>query len=406
MNIKKIITLIVLTAVTFTSLPLYAAGQESQEAVKYDKELYYIGADIPVDAYVVISKDVTKPAFAGIYTNNLGKGAQFVKKQKVLIGSSEDYIYPHYFENNDFYNTENFSVSDNQGECCFSQYFEYSAYVDLSAYKHLGARKDFLYLENCYAVSVKELNKIDIDFNRDGFMPLSNFVNKEQTYRLTIDENERIGFFACYKYEKFSKKLLLLDSLVIMNRLYNSGKSDYIYGSRLLTIPEDTDVILKIGLNVEDTSGNVLYPYQGITYPESFTEKYNFSDVSNPLKTAAIQEFKGLREEEIALRNMPAAFTKSTTETAIDRRRIFKNLEGFAKTSADYEYVKYVREAYAMYAQSPYADILLGKYLYNASSFEDLSVLLRSMAYNDYRSKYYQYTLNSELSTSETTEEY
>lgn len=91
---------------------------------------------------------------------------------------------------------------------------------------------------------------------------------------------------------------------------------------------------------------------------------------------------------------------------AIDRRRIFRNLKNFAKTDADYEYIKYVREAYAMYAQSPDIDKILSQYLYNATSFEDLSKLLRIIAYNDYRSEYYQYTLESYYRTYRTTENF
>lgn len=38
-----------------------------------------------------------------------------------------------------------------------------------------------------------------------------------------------------------------------------------------------------------------------------------------------------------------------------------------------------------MYAQSSYNDIIVGKYLYNGSSFKDLNYLLRTMFYNEYR---------------------
>lgn len=403
MKLKKFITLVITAALALSAIPAYA---EDTEPVKYENELYYIGEDIPADSYIVISKDVTKPAYAGIYTNNLEKGAKFVKKMKPLYGDSTDYIYPHYFETNSFYNTADTKVPDNQGNCTFSEYFEYSTYVDLSHYKHNNARKDFLYLENCYAVSVKDLDKIDVDFNRDGFMPVSGFLNKSQPYQISVDSSQRIGFFACYKYDKVSKQLNPLNSVVVVNKQYPTGKKEYIYGTGTVSVHEKADVILKIGVSINDIGGNTIYPYEGITFPDNYTEKYNFNDVNTVLKDVTIQEFKALREEEIAIRNSAEAFTKSTEQMAIDRRRIFRNLKNFAKTDADYEYIKYVREAYAMYAQSPDIDKILSQYLYNATSFEDLSKLLRIIAYNDYRSEYYQYTLESYYRTYRTTENF
>lgn len=379
----------------FSTIPAYGDTLIDKEVVKYDKELYYIGADIPADSYILLSKDVTKPAYFGVYTNDLGQGAKFDKRRKVLIGKEEDYIYPHYFEDNPFYSYIDFNVPDNQGNLKISRYFEYSAFVDLSDYRIEEARNDFLYLENCYAVSVKDIDKINIEFNRDGFMPVKNNLVKGQTYQISVANDERMGLYSFYKYDKFAKKLIYINnySNVIFNKAYNSGKGNFIYGTDVVTVPEDADIILKVGVNVCELNGKELYHSTGITFPEEFIEKYNFNDVSEALKNATIQEFKGLREEEIVLRNKPAAFTKTTIEAELDRKRIFKNLAAFAKTDADYEYIKYVREAYVMYAQAPYVDLLVGKYLYNATSFKDLSILLRKMAYNDYRTAYYIYSV-------------
>ena len=192
----------------FSTIPAYGDTLIDKEVVKYDKELYYIGADIPADSYILLSKDVTKPAYFGVYTNDLGQGAKFDKRRKVLIGKEEDYIYPHYFEDNPFYSYIDFNVPDNQGNLKISRYFEYSAFVDLSDYRIEEARNDFLYLENCYAVSVKDIDKINIEFNRDGFMPVKNNLVKGQTYQISVANDERMGLYSFYKYDKFAKKLL------------------------------------------------------------------------------------------------------------------------------------------------------------------------------------------------------
>ena len=393
--VKRFFVFLFAVILTFSVIPAYGNTLTDKEVIKYDKELYYVGADIPADSYILISKDVTKPAYFGVYTNDLGQGAKFDKKRKVLVGKEEDYIYPHYFEDNEFYSYTDFNVPDNQGNLKISRYFEYSAFVDLSGYRIEDARNDFLYLENCYAVSIKDIEKINIEFNRDGFMPVKNNLVKGQTYKMSVANDERMGLYCFYKYDKFLRKLIFINnySNVIFNKAYNSGKGNFLYDTDVVTVPEDADIMLKIGINVSELNGKEIYPLKGITFPENFNEKYDFNNVSEVLKNVTIQEFKGIREEEIALRNKPSSFTKTTIEAKLDRKRIFKNLEAFAKTDADYEYIKYVREAYVMYAQAPYIDLLVGKYLYNATSFEDLSILLRKMAYNDYRTAYYTYSV-------------
>lgn len=395
MMFKKILLTMLAAVLTLSAIPVYGNEAAENEYITYDKELYYIGSDIPADSYILVSKDVTKPAYYGVYTNYLMQGAEFVKKSKLLSGTEEDYIYPHYFENNSFYSYSDPNVPDNQGNLKIAQYFEYSTFVDLSDYKLPERRNDFLYLENCYAVSVKDIDKVDLEFQRDGFFPVKNNLTSEKSYKITVSDEERMGFMCFYRYDKFTKKLVLLsNSNTIYNSIYSNGTNSLLYGSSTITVPKKADVILKVGVNVCELNGDVIYPAQGITFPDDFTEKYNFNDVSTTLKTAAIQEFKGLRQEEIATRN-PYIFTKTTTEAQLDRRRIFKSLAEFAKTEADYEYIKYVREAYVMYSQAPYVDLLIGKYLYNATCYEDLSILLRRLAYNDYRSAYYVYSIYS-----------
>ena len=64
---------------------------------------------------------------------------------------------------------------------------------------------------------------------------------------------------------------------------------------------------------------------------------------------------------------------------------MLKSLETMPKNAAEQMYVRYVKEIYVMYAQSSYNDIIVGKYLYNGSSFKDLNYLLRTMFYNEYR---------------------
>lgn len=403
MKLKKIITLVITAALALSSLPVYA---EDTEPVKYENELYYIGADIPADSYIIISKDVTKPAYAGIYSNNLETGAKFVKKMKPFYGESSDYMYPHFFENNAFFNLEDNSVPDNQGNCTYSEYFEYSTYIDLSCYNHNEARKDFLYLENCYAVSVSDIDKINFDFNRDGFMPASGYMNKSQSYQISAGGDEKLGYFACYKYTKGDKKLIPLNSLIIANKQYGTSSKDYLVGTGTVTIPENADVILKIGININDMNGNPIYPYEGITFPDNYTEKYNFSDVNSTLKTFAVQEFEALSKEESATKNLKAPLVKSKEQFAIGKRKIFRSFETFAKTDADKEYLKYVREAYAMYIQSDDTDNAVTKYLNNASSFEDLSKLLRIIAYNYYKYDYYLYAADNSDRTFKSTENY
>ena len=391
--LKRIILAALISVMALSAMPVYAGTTADSEVTKYENELYYIGANIPADSYILISKDITKPAYFGVYTNDLGNGAKFDKKRKILIGNESDYIYPHYFEDNPFYSYSDQNVPDNQGNKIASSYFEYSYLVNLSDYKFSDARKDFLYLENCYAIPVKDIDKGNIDINRDGFIPVKGNLVKGKDYKITVANDERVGMYSFYKYDKFTKKPTFVGNYsgTLYNKLYNTGTANLKYGSDTITVPEDADLMLKVGINICDMAGNEIYTSKGIAFPENFEEKYDFKDVSIPLKTVVKQEFMGLRAEEIALRNKPYFFTKTTLESALDRKRIFKNLSGFAKTDADYEYIKYIREAYVMYAQAPYIDILVGKYLYNATSFEDLSKLVRKIAYNDYRSSYYTY---------------
>lgn len=391
--LKRIISLALISVITLSAMPVYADASADSEVTKYENELYYIGADIPADSYILISKDITKPAYFGVYTNDLGKGAKLDKKRKILIGNESDYFYPHYFEDNQFYSYSDYNVPDNQGNLITSNYFEYNCLVNLSEYKHPSGRKDFLCLENCYAISAKDIDKANLDVNRDGFIPVKNNLVNGKTYKITVANDERVGMYSFYKYDKFSKKLNIVGNYngTLYNRLYGTDSSNVKYDSDTITVPKDADVMLKVGINICELNGNKIYTSKGIAFPETFDEKYNFNDVSLPLKMATNQEFAGIREEEIALRNKPYFFIKTTIESALDRRRIFKNLSSFAKTDADYEYIKYVREAYVMYSQAPYIDLLVSKYLYNATSFEDLSILLRKIAYNDYRSSYYTY---------------
>lgn len=389
--LKRIMSAIFFAVLSLSSVSVY--GETGKEITKYENELYYVGADIPADSYILISKDITKPAYFGVYTNELGKDAEFVKKRKILIGNESDYIYPHYFEDNPFYSYSDYNVPDNQGNKVASSYFEYSYLLNLTDYKFSDVRKDFLYLENCYAVPINDIENVDIDIGRDGFIPVKGNLIKGKDYKITIANDERIGMYSFYKYDKFTKKLDLVGSYsgTLYNKLYNTGTSSLKYGSDTVTVPEDADVMLKVGINICDMTGNEIYTAKGIEFPENYEEKFDFNDVSLPLKTVVKQEFEALRKEEIALRNKPSFFTKTTIEAALDRKKIFKNLAAFAKTDADYEYIKYVRETYVMYSQAPYIDILVGKYLYNATSYKDLGILLRKVAYNDYRSSYYTY---------------
>lgn len=383
MKLKKLVTFVITAALTLTALPVYA--EESTEPVKYEKELYYIDVDIPAQPYMLITKDITKPSYVGIYKNQKEAYVEFKKNKQLLFGTSEDYVYPHYFENNKFYNGDDSSVPTNQGTCIYSSYFENSQYLNLRGYDDDDARIDFLYLENCYAVPAQDLDKVGVDFNKDGYAPISGYLTKGGTYQLEVNENEKNGFLAFYKYDKVRHTILFIKSYVLLNKQYPVYDSDLLYGKQTVTVPEDADLVLKVGMNINDAGGNPLYTQEGIAFPDNFTEKYDFKDVNTTLKTITVENFKALKEKEIAIKKSDAAFVKTPTELAIDRRNVFKSFDKLAKTEADYEYIKYVREIYVMYSQSSYIDRMVSKYLNNAASFEDLSKLLRLVAYDIYR---------------------
>ena len=386
--LKRIITAILITVLSLSTVSAY--GETASTITKYENELYYIGDNIPSDYYILVSKDPTKPAYFGIYSNGLGKGAKFEKRSKLIIGNEADYVYPHYFEKSSFYSYTDDNIPSNQGNLLKSSYFEYSYLLNLKTYQKL-TNYNFLYLENCYAISLKDIDKADIDICRDGFIPIKGNLLNGKDYKLTIGNEEKFGMYAFYKYSKASNKPILITggSHFVYNSAYYSGISASIRDSIEVNIPKDADLMLKLGVNICDMTGKEIYTSKGITLAENFEEKFNFNDVSPTLKTVAKQEFEGLKKEMQASKNKPSNIVKTFVEASLDRKQIFKNLEKFAKNDADLEYVKYVREAYIMYFQETYSDYMISKYLYNASSYKDLSLLLRKIAYDNYRSNYY-----------------
>lgn len=162
MKIKSLLSLFMAFVMLIAVVPTYA----DTTVTKYENQVYKIGYDLPANAYIFIQKDKSKPAFVGVYDNQKGEKAEFVKNRKLSYGTESDYFYPHYFENNEYYSYLDDSLPTNQGSCKTSRYFEYSTYFNFTNYdrqKNKNANYDFVYMENCYAIALSDISNVDID---------------------------------------------------------------------------------------------------------------------------------------------------------------------------------------------------------------------------------------------------
>lgn len=385
MKIKSLLSLFMAFVMLIAVVPAYA----DTTVTKYENQVYKIGYDLPANAYIFVQKDRSKPAFVGVYDNQKGEKAEFVKNRKLSYGTESDYFYPHYFENNEYYSYLDDSLPTNQGSCKTSRYFEYSTYFNFTNYdrqKNKNANYDFVYMENCYAIALSDISNVDIDVAGDGYMPSDKLVSVGKTYQVSVANDESVGYFVCYKVIKYSNELKPLAKYNIYNKFYENERRDLTFDNIIIKIPKDTEIIFKSGVNITDMSNDYTITNKGLPLSDNFVEPYNFADVSDSLKIYAKSAFNALREQGIAM-NYKRRTTgiKSLEAVELDKRRVLKSLETMPKNAAEQMYVRYVKEIYVMYAQSSYNDIIVGKYLYNGSSFKDLNYLLRTMFYNEYR---------------------
>lgn len=389
MKIKSLLSLFMAFVMLIVVVPAYA----DTTVTKYENQVYKIGYDLPANAYIFVQKDRSKPAFVGVYDNQKGEKAEFVKNRKFIYGTEADYFYPRYFENNGYYSYLDDSLPTNQCSCSVGRYFEYSTYLNFTNYdrkRNRNANYDFLYMENCYAIAMSDIYNINIDVTDEGYMPSDKVVTSGKTYKVSVNNDENKGYFACYKVIKYSNELKPLAKYSITNKTYQNTKKDVVYDNIMVTIPKDTDIIFKSGVNITDIS-NPTYTVtsKGLSLSSNFVEPYNFADVSDSLKNYVKTEINAVKEEQIAKNNSARVSGLKTNEgDEVDRRGVFKILETIPKNDAEALYVRYVREIYIMYNYSPYIDTMVGKYLYNGSSFKDLDNLLRIIAYNEFRGGY------------------
>lgn len=385
MKIKSLLSFFMAFVMLIAVVPTYA----DTTVTKYENQVYKIGYDLPANAYIFIQKDKSKPAFVGVYDNQKGEKAEFVKNRKLSYGIESDYIYPHYFENNEYYSFLDDSLPKNQGSCTISRYFEYNTYLNFTNYdkkKNKNSNYDFVYMENCYAIAIRDISNIDIDVTGDGYIPSDKLVTAGKSYKVSVANDEPVGYFAYYKFTKYSNELKPLAKYTIHNKFYENARKDVTFDNIIVTIPKDTEIIFKSGVNITDISNNYTVTNKGLPFSDNFVEPYNFADVSESLKNYVKTEINALRKRDIAMsNNRRITGFKSIEEESVDRRRVFKVLETIPKNDAELLYVHYVKEIYVIYNHSFYNDIMVGKYLYNCSSFKDLNYLLRTMFYNKYR---------------------
>lgn len=377
MIFKRLITITSVALLTFSSLSVYAAEAPKTQVTKYENEVYHIGLDIPEDTYILISKDNTKPSFYGIYLNLKGYNSQFSISD--IVTNPQEFYLPNIFydyEKNSYINNHN-----KQNDLIKQDYFDNSFVLDLTD-EDSNARKDLLYLENCYAVSLKDIDNAGIDICNYGFAPVNgNLSNKE--YKITLSK-ERGGTIIFYKYNKNQKTLEEISYVTLTNKKVDYNIKNLYYSTTYVTIPKNTDFIFKSGINICETSGNVIYNDNDISHTNNFLEKYNFSDVSKTLRTRVMQDFQALSKEQKVIRDakVPTTYIKTGAEASLDRKKIYKALSSLPKNDAEKEYIRYVREMYVLYSQNDYIDSVLSKYLYNASSFKDIDYAAREVTHN------------------------
>lgn len=365
MKLKKFITLVITAALALSSLPVYA---EDTEPVKYENELYHIGYDIPADSYFLIPKDPTKPSYVGIYSNN-GNPASALNKYYILKeGTENDYIYPRYFENLEGFREKALKAYENVGKCLYAQYFEHVNCIDISKDKNnSNPSYNFLCLENCYAVSLKYADKLEWDPNNDGFMPVSTFFKKNESYSIQPPDTKRVGKFKTYSYNESTGNIERIHSAYAYNPLYlqytNYRENENPPTSSIITITKSTDIIYKSDAYVCDLNKNVIYKDQDLTYSDNLVEKYNFNDITPAYKNSVMQQ----------------VLNSDTYYSSVD---LFKNITSSAKTDVDKEYARYMREIAIIGNYNIYGKMLKERSLKSASSFKDLDYLLRQLAYN------------------------
>ncbi len=364
MKLNKLIVAVFALILIFPTFTTYA-DEQSTNFVKYENNLYYIGYDIPADSYILIQKDKSKPSFVGVYTNNSGPKASFKKKNKLSYGTEDDYIYPHFFERYKEFVTPDNTVTDNEGILLDSLYFVNNTCIDISyygKYPYSYSRNDFLCLENCYAVSLNDIDKLNLNPEDNGFFPLLSNIKEMGKYNISPSGNATSGSLLCYHYDTTTKELTSLASN------HNSSSNRKTKTETVsITIPEKTNIILKSCVNIYDRDNNLLYETKGdkISYSYDFKEKYNFSDVSPMLKV-----------------NIKVRFEDNYLDK--ENRDLFQSKPTLIKTEADKEYLKYTREILGIYnkrhfSHSGYTQGLMNKYFYNASSFKDLDFLLKHL---------------------------
>lgn len=382
MKLKNFILFVLLLTFAFSSVPYYAQDTDNTvNPVTYENELYYIKDNIPASKYVLISKDITKPAYYGIYTNYKGTKAVFQKQKKLLYGTAEDYIFPHYFENTDIYSMSDTLVPSNQGNCLLSEYFEYNTILDISNYKTMGARNDFLYLENCYAVDLNDFDKVDIDLGQNGFFPVKKLFDKEKKYSIKLSQNKFKGYYVFCKYDK-DKNTIITSSLHTFNI-----KNHYQTAVELL-LDDDYEYIFKMNVDIVDRSGNIVCASTNINKTGTNTRKYEISDVSSSLINYVSDAFDdinhaNLSNEEIK-KNFSDIYCPTKPYAPLYRKKKFNEFPSLIHSEADAEYVKYIRQIYAICIMDSSGQQMVSKYLRNAVSFDDLETLLSYFVYDIY----------------------
>ena len=388
MKLNKLIATVIVLILAFPALTAFA-DEQSTNFVKYENDLYYIGYDIPADSYILIQKNKSKPSFVGVYTNNLGPKASLKKKTKLLYGTEDDYVYPHYFETLEGFKAQDTTIADNEGILLNSLYFENNTCIDISYYGRFPnsySRNDILCLENCYAVSLNDIGKLNLNPEDNGFFPLFSSIKEKKQYTVSLSDDAIEGYLQCYRYNTKTKELTYTGGQRVFDHLSFNIDHKTRTESDMITIPDKTNIILKSGVDIYDLKNNLLYKSKdnNISYSYNFKEKYSFSDVS-PLLKANIEP--RLDDEYSDKEN----------------KNLFRSESSLIKSEADKEYMKYVREILVMYNKSQfmkvalkdkdtnkspkiyYLDInlnngkLMEKYFYNASSFKDLDFMLRNL---------------------------
>lgn len=380
MKLRKLVTIIFTSALMLSSVPVYA---ENTEPVKYENELYRIGYDIPADSYFLIPIDETKPSYVGIYSNNGNISADLNKYYTLKEASKADYIYPHYFENIEGFRNVSKNAYENIGQCLYSQYFEHINCIDISKDKNnSNPSYDFLCLENCYAVSLKYADQLEWDPNNDGFMPVSSYF-KTQSYLIKPADDKRVGKFKTFKYNENTGNMEPVTSNSVYNPLYlrytNYNSDEKPATDASITITKDVDIIYKADAYICDFDGNVLYRDQDLLSSDNFVEKYNYDDITPSYKNSVFQQILG-------------------SDTSYSSKDLFDNITSSAKTDADIEFCRYMREIAVIGNYGIYSNMLKNKYLTSATSFKDLDYILRRLMYE--RNKVFPNGSSSEYSPS------